>query len=98
MFKRIFQAITFDNFFAYFTGILFTAIFFLMLLKLLMVWGIYLGLATSFFASFWLKRRYPKQQTVLSFANGILTLDIITIIFSVVLFVVFFSSIQNLLN
>lgn len=98
MFKRIFQAITFNNFFAYFTGLLFTTIFFLILLKLLMVWGIYLGLAASFFASFWLKRRYPKQQTVLSFANGILTLDIITIIISVVLFIVFFSAIQNLLN
>lgn len=98
MFKRIFQAITFNNFFAYFTGLLFTAIFFLIMLKFLLIWGIYLGLGLSLFASFWLKRRYPKQQTVLSFANGILTLDIITIITSIVLFIVFFSAIQNLLS
>ncbi|MCC6643405.1 hypothetical protein IT411_01530 [Candidatus Peregrinibacteria bacterium] len=88
----------FNNIIAFFTGLLFTAIFFLILLKLLLMYGVYLGLGLSFFFSFWLKRRYHNQPLVIAFANGILTLDIITLIAGVIIMIVFFSAVQNLLN
>lgn len=90
-----------DNFFnkliVFISGLFVSAIFFLILLKLLNAWGIYLGLGLSAAINLKLKQKHRARPYLNTFNNALITFNIITIILLISL-VIGFGAIQNILR
>ena len=80
------------------SGIFLSAIFFLIMMKFLNSWGIYLGLSASIALNIWLKRKYKKVTLLNAFNNGVIIFNVITSIILVVVAVLFLTTVQNALN
>lgn len=79
-------------------GLLLSAIFFGLMLKTLGTWGIYLALGASGVLNYWLKKHRRTNIYKNAFNNGLITFNIILIVGTLLIFIVFFGALQNLLN
>ncbi len=87
-----------NRIFFFVTGVFFSAIFFLIMLKFLGTWGVYLALAMSICLNVWLKKHRKQKMMTNAFNNGLITFNIIVTIAAVVILIVFFGAIQTLLS
>lgn len=79
-------------------GLFLSAIFFLLMLKALGSWGIYIALATSFTLNYWLKKHRRHKIYLNALNNGLLTFNVLTALILILLLIVFYGAAQNLLN
>jgi len=79
-------------------GLFLSAIFFLLMLKSLGSWGIYIALGASFTLNYWLKKNRRAKIYLNSLNNGLLTFNVFTVIVLILIMVVFYGAAQNLLN
>lgn len=84
------------------TGIFLSAIFFLILLKFLGTFGVFLALGISIGMNIWLKKKHRQTQKeriyTNSFNNGLITFNVIIVSVTIIIFVLFYGAAQNLLN
>lgn len=88
----------FNRIVIFISGIFVSAIYFLFLLKLFNMWGVYLALGSSIALNVYWKKKYPKNFFFNTLNNGLITFNILTIISGAVILVLFFGAIQNALN
>lgn len=79
-------------------GLLLSIIFFALMLKFFGTWGLYLYLACSGMFNYWLKKHRRQNIYKNAFNNGLITFNIILVIGTLLIFIVFFGALQNLLN
>ena len=80
------------------TGLIISTMFFALMLKVLGIWGVYLALAGSLSLNYWMKKYRRQNIYKNAFNNGLITFNILLIVISLIVYIVFFGAIQNLLN